>query len=57
MHFQEIVIKCFKEQDWDDDLQIVIQNYGIDEFDVASLKAQLLFLPETAKFYGLDSRM
>ena len=57
MHFQEIVIKGFKEQDWDDDLQIVIQNYGIDEFDVASLKAQLLFLPETAKFYGLDSRM
>ena len=38
-------------------MQIVIQNYGVNEFDVLSLKALLLFLPETAEFYGLGSRM
>ena len=51
------VIKAFKEQDWEDDLQIVIQNYGFNEFDVPSLETQLLLLPEIAKLYGLDSRM
>ena len=48
------------EQDWEDDLQIVIQNYGVNEFDVPSISEFLQFLPflrETAKFYGLDSRM
>ena len=48
------IIKAFKEQDWEDDLQIVIQNYGFNEFDVPSLETQLLLLP---KLYGLDSRM
>ena len=57
VHIQEIFIKAFKEQDWEDDLQIVIQNYGINEFDVPLLKTLLLLLPEIAKFYGLDSRM
>ena len=64
MHLQEIFKKAFKEQDWKDDLQIVIQNYGVNEFDVPllkaqfpSLKTQLLLLFETAKFYGLESRM
>ena len=56
-HLQEILIKVFKEQDWENDLQIVIQNYGINEFDVPSLKTQLLLLPQTPKFYGLDSRI
>ena len=55
MHIQ--VIKAFKEQDWEDDLQIVIQNYGFNEFDVPSLETQLFLLPEIAKLYGLDSRM
>ena len=56
MHLQEI-LKVFKEQDWEDELQIVIQCYGINELEFPSLVAQLLFLPETAKFYGLDIRM
>ena len=38
-------------------MQIVIQSYGVKEFDVSSLKSQLLFIPQTAKFYGLDSRI
>ena len=38
-------------------MQIVIQSYGVEEFDVSSLKSQMLFIPQTAKFYGLDSRM
>ena len=54
MRLQEILIKVFKEQDWENDLQIV---YGVNEFDVYSLKIQLLLLPEIAKSYGLDSRM
>ena len=37
-HLQEILIKAFKEQDWEDDLQIVIQNCGVNKFDVPSLK-------------------
>ena len=37
VHLQEILIKAFKEQDWENDLQIVIQNYGVNEFDVLSL--------------------
>ena len=49
--------KVFKEQDWEDNLLVVIQNYGVNEFNVHSLKTQLLFLPETAKLYGLDGRM
>ena len=57
LHLQEVLVKAFKEQIREDDLQIVIQNYGVNEFDVLSLKALLLFLPETAKFYGLGSRM
>ena len=56
VHPQEIV-KVFKEEDWKDDLQIAIQNCGVNEFDVTSSKVQVLFLPETAKFCGLDSRM
>ena len=43
--------------DWEDDLQIVTQNYGITELDVPSLKNQLLLLPEIAKLYGLDNIM
>ena len=38
-------------------MQIVIQNYGANEFDVPWLKTQVLLLLEIAKFYGLDSRM
>ena len=64
VHLQEILIKSFKEQDWAYDLQIAMQNYGANEFDVpslkvqfTSLKTQLLLLLEIAKFYGLDSRM
>ena len=53
MYLQEILINTFKERDWEDDLQIVIQNYGVNEFDVPSIKTQLLLLPEIAKFYGL----
>ena len=30
-HLQEILVKAFKEQDWKDDFQIVIQNYGVNE--------------------------
>ena len=56
MHLQEILINTFKERDWEDDLQIVIQNYGVNEFDVPSIKTQLLLLPEIAKFYGLECR-
>ena len=54
---QEILMKAFKEQNWEYDLQIVIQNYSVNEFDVPSLKTQLLLLLEIAKFYGLDSRI
>ena len=57
VHLQEILIKAFKKQDWEDDLQIAIQNYGVNEFDFPSLKSQWLLLPEIAKFFGLDSRM
>ena len=57
LHLKEILVKTLKEQIREDDLQIVIQNYGVNEFDVLSLKALLLFLPETAEFYGLGSRM
>ena len=57
VHLQEILIKAFKEQDWENDLQIVIQNNGVNEFHVPSLKTQLLLFPERTKFYGLDSRM
>ena len=57
MHLQEISKKVFKEEDWEGDLQIVIQNYGANEFDVPWLKTQVLLLLEIAKFYGLDSRM
>ena len=38
-------------------MQTVIQNYGVNKFDVPSLKTQLLLLLEIVKFYGLDSRM
>ena len=38
-------------------MQIVIQNHGVNEFYVSSLKTQLLLLSELAKFCGLDSRM
>ena len=34
-----------------------IRNYGINEFNVPSLKTQLILLFEIAKLYGLDSRM
>ena len=57
VHLQEILIKAFKEQNWEHDFQIVIQNYGVDEFDVPSLKTQSFLLPEIAKFDCLDSRM
>ena len=56
-HLQEILIKAFKEQDWEDNLQIVIQKYSVNEFAAPSLKAQLLFLHAIGKFYGLNSRM
>ena len=51
------MIKTFKEQDWENDLQIVIQKYGVNTSDVPSLKTQLFLLHQMAKFYGLDSRM
>ena len=57
VHLQQILIKGFKEQDWKDDFHIVMQNYGVNEFDIPLLKTQLLLLPEIAKFYGLNSRM
>ena len=57
LHLQDILIKAFKKQDWSDDLQIFIQNHVVNELDVLSLKSQLVFLPKTATFYGLDSRM
>ena len=57
VHFQEILIKAFKKQDWESDLQIVIQNFGVNESDVPSLKTHLLLFPEMAKLYGLDSRI
>ena len=57
MYLQEILIKAFKELGWEEDLQIVTQNCGVSEFDVPSLKTQLLPNRETAKFYGLESRM
>ena len=34
-----------------------IRNYGVNEFNVLSLKTQLILLFEIAKFYGLDCRM
>ena len=34
-----------------------MQNYGVNEFDVPSLKTQLLVLPEISKLYGLNSRI
>ena len=34
-----------------------IRNYDINEFNVPSLKTQLILLFEIAKLYGLDSRM
>ena len=57
VYLQEILIKAFKELDWEDDLQIVTQNCGVNEFHVPSLKTQLLPNREIAKFYGLESRM
>ena len=57
MHLREILIKAFKEKGWKDDLLIVIQNYGDNEFNVPLLKTHLLLLPEIAKFYGLDCRI
>ena len=35
----------------------LLPNYSVNDFDVPSLKTQLLFLPEIAQFYGLNSRM
>ena len=57
VHLQEILIKGFKEQDWENDLHIVLQNCGVNEFDVPLLKTQLLLLPEIAKLCDLGSRM
>ena len=34
---------------------MVIQNSGVNEFVVSSLKTQLFVLPEIKKFYGLES--
>ena len=57
VHLQEILIRVFKEQGWEDDLQIIIQNYDVNEFDVPSLKNQLFLLQEIANLYVLDSKM
>ena len=38
-------------------MQIVIKNYGVNGIVVPSLKTQLFFFPEIAKFYELVSRM
>ena len=57
VHPQEIMIKPFKEQDWEDELEIVIQNYDVNEFNVSLLKTQVLLLPQIAKFCGLNSKM
>ena len=45
VHLQEILIKAFKEKTWKNNLQMVIQICGVNDFDVPSLKAQLLFSP------------
>ena len=50
----EILIKGFKEQDWDDDLHIVCIWC---QWVWCSFIKLLLLLPEIAKFYGLNSRM
>ena len=65
IHLQEFLMKAFKEQNQEDNvLQIVIQNYGVNESHVPSLKTQFpslktqsLLLLEIAKFCGLGSRM
>ena len=54
MHLQEVSIKAFKEHDWEDDLQIVIQNYGVNEFDVPSF-SQFLLSEMIALFKKLDT--
>ena len=46
MHLQEIFIKAFKKRNREDDLQMVMQNYGLNEIDVPSSKYQLLPLPK-----------
>ena len=38
-------------------MQIIIQNYDVNEFDVPSLKNQLFLLQEIANLYVLDSKM
>ena len=50
------ICASFKEQDWENHLKTSIQIYGVNEFDVPSLKTQLLLFPERAKLYGLNSR-
>ena len=57
VHLQEILTNVFKEQGRKNNLQIVIQNYSVDELDVPSLKTQLFLLSEIAKFCSLRSRM
>ena len=50
------ICASFEEQDWENHLKTSIQIYGVNEFDVPSLKTQLLLFPERAKLYGLNSR-
>ena len=38
-------------------MQIIIQNYDVNESDVPSLKNQLFLLQEIANLYVLDSKM
>ena len=57
MNLPKILIKAFNKKDWEADLHIIKQNYDVNEFEVPSLKAQLLLLPNIAKLYSLDSRM
>ena len=57
MNLPKILIKAFNKKDWEADLHIIKQNYDVNEFEVPSLKAQLLLLPNIAKLYGRDSRM
>ena len=60
MHHQESLMRAFKEQDMEDDFQVVIQNYGINQFDISLfflIENSLLLLPEIGKFHGLDHQM
>ena len=49
MNLPKILIKAFSKKDWEADLHIIKQNCDVNEFEVPSLKAQLLLFPNIAK--------